>query len=219
MFQDGLPGEWDERAAAQVKLAYAMAALEARERPHDAEVCRAFAAESQRPFDVAVLEAPGTEKCAAALGALASRKIILHIRDFSRLAGKEELAKEAAARLPGVYQRMVDDESVERRVMQNKFPALEKLASAKARAVASLGSEEYSLDKDAVYRRSALSALRGQPCPTLKTSFEKAAADGGEAEQLARDYAIYKIAALQQIAACDPNFMLTARMAIHQNYV
>lgn len=219
LYQDGLPGEWTARIAGMLKLAYGLAAVEAQRRETDRELLRAFAPEIQSPFSVDVLGTPGSEKCAAALGALAQKKIILPLRDFSRLAGKPGLAKQAAARLPGIFQRMIDDGSVERRVEQNKFPVLEKLASAASRTAANLGYEEHSLDKAAVRHRSMLSAMRGCPLPEPKSGFEKEAGDAGEAEQLARDYAIYKIAALQQIAAFDADFGFTARLAVCQNYV
>ena len=218
-YQDGMPGEWNLRISGMLKLAYGLAAVEPQEARRDSEVYRAFAEDVQRPFNVEALGQPGTEKCAAALGALADRKIVLPLRDFSRLAGKQGLAKEAAQRLPGIYQRMIDDGSLDRRVEQNKFPVLEKLASVQSRTAANLGAEEYSLDKEAVRQRSMLSAMRGCSLPGPKTGFVKESVDNGESEQLARDYAIYKIAALQRIAAFDSDFGLTARMAIRQNYV
>jgi hypothetical protein len=217
VYQDGNAGEWTTKIASQIKLAYGLAALELVEGNRDPEVYRAFV--PVKPFPTDVLGQPGTEKCAAALGALADKKIILNIHDFSRLAGMPGLAKEAAVRLPGVYQRMIDDDSLERRIEQNKFPMTEKLAASRQRAVAGLVAEDFSLEKEAVWHRSVLSAMRGETVPVPKSGFMKVGSDNAGAEQLARDYATYKIAALQRIAAFDHDFTLTARMAIRQNHV
>ena len=216
-YQDGRPEKWATKIASQLKLAHGLAALERVEPQRNPEVFRAF--QSRKPFPVDVLGQPGTEKCAAALGALANCKIILHVADFARLAGKSEFAKEAAERLPGIYQRLLDDDTLEQRLEQNAFPLAEKLASSRQRAVANLVSADFSLEKEAVWHRSTLAAMRGETLPELKTGFNKTASDNAAAEQLAKDYAIYKIAALEKIAAFDTDLTLTARLAIRQNYV
>jgi len=218
MYQDGLPGEWSTKIAAQIKLGYGMASCEAIEAQRSAEAYCGL--EPQSPFDVDVLEKPGSEKGAADLGALADRKIILHIRDFGRWLGHGEgLVKAASEHLPGIYQRMIDDDSIERRIEQNKYPLAEKLASAAVRTAANLGAREYSLDVDAVRERAMLASIRGQKAPDVRSSFEKSAADEPEAEELARDYAIYKLAALQRIACSDSDFPLTARLSARQNHI
>lgn len=219
LYQDGITGTWSVKMAAQAKLAHGLACLEQQERGESPELYRAFDRQIQRPFDLSLLGEVGTTKCAEGLGALADKKIILPLRDFARLAGQEALAKQAAARLPGVYSRMVEDGSLERRIEQNKYPLSEKVASSKQRTAAALGAEEYSLEKEAVCQRSMLASMRRLPAPDVKDVFEKSAADDGGAEQLARDYAIYKVAALQRIAATDPIFPLTARYAVRQNHV
>lgn len=219
MYQDNLPGEWNVKLAAQIKLAYALARIEDQESRHNPEVYRAFAPEVQPALNLQALGEAGTVKCAEGLGALADRKIILPLREFAKLAGKPDLVKEAAANLPGIYQRMLDDDSLERRIEQNKFPLSEKSASAQQRTLAITAKEAFSLEKTAVEHRSMLSAIRAYSLPSLKNVFEKSAADHHEAAQLARDYAIYKVAALQRIAVSDSEFPLTARIAVQQNHV
>jgi hypothetical protein len=214
MFQDGLPGSWNQRIAGQMKLAYAMAVIEEQEAQGSPEVYRAF---STDPFEVEKLGELGTEKCAQALGALADRKIVLNIRDFARLSGKSELAKEAADCLPGIYGRMKD--SIDREIEQNPFPLSDKLASDRHRGIASLNSGEYSLDKEAVRTRSMLSAARMETAPNPKTTFEKSASDNYDADQLARQYAVYKLDALERIARSDADFPLTVRFSVRQNHV
>jgi len=220
MYQDGLPGTWSVKIAAQMKLGHGLAAAERQERNSDSEVYRAFDSRLQSAFDTEVLGTYGTEKAASALGALADRKIILSIRDFGRWLGKDEnFIKAAAACLPGIYQRMIDDDSWERRVEQNKCPISEKVASATARTAANLGNADFSLEKEAVQSRIALSSIRGYERPNLKTTFEKSASDQPDAEEFARDYAVYKADALQRIAGFDQNFPLTARLSVRQNHV
>ena len=218
LYQDGITGLWNIKMAAQSKLAHGLSVLEQQERgPTD--IYRAFSSDIQRPFDLTVLGSVGTVKCAEGLGALSDKKIVLHLRDFARLVGQEALVKEATARLPGVYTRMIEDGSLDRRIEQNKFPISEKIASSKQLTAASVNAEEHSLEKEAVHHRSMLSVVRNLPSPGLQTGLEKNAGDGGGAEQLARDYAIYKLAALQRIATSDPIFPLTARYAVRQNHV
>ncbi len=216
MYQDGLPGTWNQRIIGQVKLAYALATLEQQEVSGNPEVYRAFC---QTPFNVDNLGELGTEKCAQALGALADRKIILNIRDFAELSGKSSLTKEAADRLPGIYERMRDNETIERAIEQNPYPLSDKLASDKHRAIASLNMSEYSLERTAVSNRSMLSAARFESAPNLKSVFEKCASDNVEANQLAQQYAVYKLDALERIARSDNDFPLTARFSVRQNHV
>lgn len=217
LYQDGVPGEWSVKMAAQTKLAYGLAVVDRQELSSDNEVCRAFT--DQPAFPVERLGTPGTTKCAENLGALADKKIILHIRDFARLDGNESLTKEALDRLPGVYQRMMDDETLERRVSTNPYQYSEKLASADVRTLANQSVSEFSLDREHVAQRSMLSSIRGHAAPNPKTSFEKCASDNAEAEELARRYAMYKLAALEKIAASDTDFPLTARITMRQNHI
>lgn len=218
LYQDGLPGQYQQRVAAQIKLAYALSALEEKQAASQA-IDRAFDPRLQPPFPVELLDKPGTEKAASALAALAGRRIVLPLRDFARWVGQAEHVKAAAACLPGAYARMLADESLERRVYQNPYRLSEKVASAKVRAAALSYAEEFSLERQHVRDRTARSSLRGYSAPESKTSFAKEASDHVAAEQLARDYALYKLAALEWIAGEDPEFALTAQVALRQNHV
>lgn len=218
MYQDGTTGEWNQHLEGQIKLAYAMAKLAQQETQASESVLRAFDARLQPPLAVERLGPPGTMKCAEGLGALADCKVILTLRDFARLAGKHELTKQAALRLPGIYQRMVADGSLDRRISQNKYVLSEKLASARQRTLAHLSAASHGLDNEAIRQRASVSALRGYEPPTICTYY-KEAADNTEAEQLARDYAVYKVAALERIAASDRQFPLTVRLALQQDFV
>lgn len=217
-----LPGEWSARFREQVKLAYGLA--DAENLPSmqlSAEIRRAFTRDMQPDLDLnsVGLDEPRQEKTAAALGALADQKIVLSLRDFARMTKRAELIEEAAAGASGVYQRMIADGSLERRISSNPYAPAEKLASYTQRTQAVRLRETYALEKSAVERRCQLSTLRQQNAPHKSPGTEKRACDNAAAEELIRDYAIYKLAALQRISQFDTEFPLTCCLAICQNQV
>jgi hypothetical protein len=161
---------------------------------------------------------PGTEKFAEALGALADQKIILPLREFASLTKRAALGESAAARLAGVYQRLTQGD-ITGAVRTNPFPVAIKLASVGQRRWAAQHRGHLSLDADAVDYRCKLSSVRNYAPPYLdrRSVLEKSAADAEPAERLAREYALYKLAALHRIASFDDQFALTARIAIGQN--
>jgi hypothetical protein len=219
-----LPGQWTPHLAAMIKLAHGMAALEQQsEKWAGDDVRRAFSADVQPDLDLASLEldSPKQEKVAAALGALADQKIVLSLRDFGRMTKRAMLVDDAGKCLRGVYYRMIEDGSLEQRLSACKYLPAEKLASANQRKVAARISSTYSLEKTAVDRRCTVSIVRGHQVPVPKSVFwnEKKAHDSVLAEELARDYACYKVAALHRIADTDSDFPLTIRVALCQNQV
>jgi len=222
--QSMLPGQWTPYVQEQIKLAHGLAALDQQpERWAGDAVKRAFAADVQPDIDLDALELSSDkpEKVAAALGALADRKIILPLRDFGRMTKRAMLVDDAGACLRGVYYRMIDDGSLERRLSTNRYAPIEKLASSKQREVAAKMVSTYSLEKTSVDSRSTRSAIRGHQVPSSKSTIwnEKKAHDSPLAEELARDYACYKVAALRRIAQFDDEFTLTARISMCQNQV
>ena len=217
-------GEWTPYLGEQVKLAHGLAEMErlAAMEMHP-EIKRAFAADMQPDmnFQELELDPDKPDKMAAALGALADQKILLSLRDFGRMTKRAELVDDAGTCLKGVYGRMIADGSLEQRIARNKYAPAEKLASYKQRCAAVRMKETYSLEKSAVDYRCKLSAIRQYRVPESKSTFwnEKRASDNSQAEELARDYAIYKLAALRRIAQFDPEFLLTARLSVCQNQV
>jgi hypothetical protein len=202
--------------AAQVKLACALTTLERTRQYENISLSAPFDAGVQGSFDVSVLGEPGTTKCAEGLGALADQKIVLPLRDFAKLVKAEDNVAAASSRLPGVYERMIDDNSLERRIESNRFGVSEKLASHTQRAAAERAAPQFSLESSHVVQRGQLAALRGCEPALLPT---KTASDSAGAEQLARDYAVYKLAALQRIASFDRDFHLTGIFSVRQNRV
>jgi len=207
----------------QVKLAAGLDHLERtmdRRQVHDIYKL-AFDDRLQGKVDPAMLGEPGTQKCAEALAALAVEKVILPLREFAKLTKKAEFVAPAAAALRGVYGRMITDGSLERRLTNNPFALSTKTASAQLRRWVLQIRDGLSLEKAAVDHRCQLASIRSYRMPVLETGIwsEKSASDKHEAEELARAYALYKVAALQRIAAFDDEFMLTARLGIVQNQV
>lgn len=223
MAEEMHPG-WRPEVQAMVKIAYGLSVLE--QRPELAvgpEVRRAFAADVQPEIPMAKLELDSgrAEKVAAALGALADKKIILSLREFGRLTKRASLVGDAAQVVHGAVTRMIGDGSLEKRLNQCPFIPTEKLASAKQRQAAAELVSTHSLEKSAVDRRCVQSLVRGHQIPVSKSTFgnEKKAHDSVLAEELARDYACYKVAALERISRFDDEFMLTARLSACQNQV
>jgi hypothetical protein len=215
--------EWrqDDRIASQVKLAYALDVLEGAKKGFGGETLRAFSEDMQSVVDLNILGDPGTMKMAEGLGALADRRIVLPMRLFSRIVKRAGLSNEATKHLPGVYGRMISDGSLEDRIRKNSFFVSEKLAAGPQREWAKSMESTYSLAREAVNNRCVLSAIRQNEVPNLKTGFwiDKAASDNRVAEELCREYAIYKLAALQHISRWDNDFTLTARLCVSQNCV
>jgi hypothetical protein len=89
---------------------------------------------------------------AAALGALADRKVVLPLRDFARMTKRAEHA-DAAARLPRVYGRMIRRHAGAARGRQPVRPGREAgLREGTAVGRRPEGGADYSLDKEAVDR-------------------------------------------------------------------
>jgi len=219
-----LPGQYSNYLQEQVKLAYALAALDQQpEKWANDFVYRAFTPDVQPELNLEALEltSPKLEKVAAGLGALADQKILLSLRDFGRMTKRASLVADAGNCLKGVYYRMIEDGSLEHRLKENRYAPIEKLASFAQRQAVSKIVSTYSLEKTAVETRCQQSVMRGYPAPVSKTTFwiEKKAHDSPLAEGLARDYAIYKIASLRRISQFDSEFLLTARLSACQNQV
>lgn len=207
---------------AMVKLAYGLDALETTI-PMPAETRRAFAANVQPHVDYAALSmlVNDNEKTAQALSALAENKIILPLREYVKFCKvSHEVVEDAHRRLAGVYGRMLADSSLDRNIVTHRYPIVEKLSSVNQREVARTLVSTHSLEKTAVDNRCMLSTLRQHPVPQVISTYGIMAA-GGPGEELAREYAVYKLAALTKIAAAgsSADFLLTCRMSLCQNQV
>lgn len=215
LYQSGHHGFWSEKQAAQIRLGYGLAAIEKIRESLDANMYRALITPA---FPVEKLAAFGSTQCDMQLAALADRKIILNLRDYSRLVGREEHCKTAATILPGIYTRMTTDESLPLRVESGACAFIEKTANESSRMFAATMTSDYSLSQSAVNDRSILSCIRGHSAPAIFV-YEKFASCDDLAERLAKDYAMYKLASLWRLAAADADFPLTVKLSLCQNQV
>lgn len=216
LYQTSNHGMWSEKYTSQIKLGYALASLE--KRIDTDTVDKNNFRGLNTSFPVEKLASFGSNECNSQLTALADRFVILNISDYARLSGREQHLKVAASILPSIYTRMVQDESLPIRVEAGACEFIEKTANEKHRTLAAATYADNSLFKSAVEDRSFLSCIREQCVPGL-ISLEKSAEVTSDAEELAKDYAMYKLAALWRIAGSDKDFPLTVRTSLRQNRV
>ena len=181
---------------------------------------------SMQPLpDLTPLGRLGTTKMATGLAALAGQRIVLPLRDFLRLVTGDDVEKVASLsatvprHLPGVYGRMIEDESLERYVRENPLcPGNDSPPNLQCQWAAKLAAD-FSLKRKAAQERIQRSAIKQASQPTLLAGMEKIAAADDAAEIVARRYAAYKLAALGSLPPDDPDFDLTLELAILQNLV
>lgn len=204
----------DQRLNSQIKLACGLSLL-SKQALDGGGARMAFVA--QPDLDLGIFG--DREKTAEMLGALADRKIILTLRDFSRLTERTQHLPQAAVKLAGAIDRMIDDGTLEQRLARNRYVPAASGATSRQQEAAGALVASHSLYKFAVEQRAIRSAIRGLKFTSSRdeSGLEKSASDSAGAEDLARDYACYKTAALERIAAFDDEFALTARLAEWQN--
>ena len=222
-----LIGVQDSSVAAQIKLAYKLAAAEDRlndlHSRRELQVARAFSRDVQGTMDLEPLGEFGSTKFASGLLALAGHKVAIPFRDFLKLEVPEtsdkyaSLLQDAARQLPDVYNRLISSPDLELQIRSNPYIPSKKLASIQQRLWASKVAEDFSLDQDSVRRRTQVSAIRNLSLPlTLQRADMTKVASSGEAEAIARRYALYKLAFLSSV---NDNIELTGEMVIRQNQV
>jgi hypothetical protein len=212
LYQSGQHGFWSEKTASQIRLGYALASMEGAANVPDSLLVGILT----KPFPVEKLAAFGSAACDSQLAAMADRCIFLSLADYSRLTKTEEHLKTAQAVLPAIYSKMASDETLPLRIERSPSALIDKIATANANLLAASFSEDFSFSKESVYKRSLLGCCRNYQTPKI-CHYEKLAECNTEGEALAKDYAMYKLAALWRSAACNPNFPLTARLAVCQN--
>jgi hypothetical protein len=212
LYQSGQHGFWSEKTASQIRLGYALASMEGAANVPDSLLVGILT----KPFPVEKLAAFGSAACDSQLAAMADRCIFLSLADYSRLTKTEEHLKNAQAVLPAIYSKMASDETLPLRIERSPSAIIDKIATANANLLAASFSEDFSFSKESVYKRSLLGCCRNYQTPKI-CHYEKLAECNTEGEALAKDYAMYKLAALWRSAACNPNFPLTARLAVCQN--
>jgi len=221
-----LEGVNDQSLVNQIKLAYALAALEDQldqpNAPQWFDIARAVDPKIQPPMDIAPMGKVGSITLATGLSALAGQKIALSLRDFVRLhlgdgTKSAALADQASGLLPGIYNRLISGGNLESELAGNPFKPSRGLAPVSQRQWAEKQASTHSLGREFASLRSQLSAIRymSSPVVTRQPTTKRAAAASGEAQTLARRYALYKLAFLATQAEDMP---LTSQLVICQNY-
>lgn len=211
-----------EGARQQLKLARAMHDID--ETPlaqAGGDVLYAFAGRGNP--ELSFLGRPGTKEAAAGLAALADQKIVLPLHAFAVWTGRPDQLDGATRVLPGVYGRMIGDGSLAVKLAANRY-APSGAGDMSQRRAAFLLKEAFGLGEDDVQLRCWRAFVRRDPEPKRLVGYStvKSAADVGAApaaDELARDYAAYQLAALHKIAAFDDAFLLTVRLCMAQNHV
>jgi hypothetical protein len=225
LFLETIP---ERKISSQLKLAYELAKVESAIMQKDGgfnKIAGAFMPAVQPTFLLGILDAPETR--VQGLKALALEKIALPLTDFLRMYFNGNATKAAemtplvAPYLRGIYTYMTDHpEQLATDVRAGKYvpdvrrPTKEAAAWARAQAV------DFSLDPRLVERRAWRATLRdAQPQNRYAELSTKSACDKGELYNLAKEYALYKLAMLDDIRESDTNFVLTCDLAIRQNHI
>lgn len=211
-----LPGECEDPS---VKLAHELAGLEREYESLGPDGwCLAFAKEAQPKT---TWHDHGALHPQQALAALAREKVAMPLYGFLQMVIGDDLQAAAAvdsvaARLPGVYSRMCEDGSAEKLAANNPFDLPREVPPLRVREWARKRAADYSLDRGHVERRIKVAAVRrnGRLTESRATATIKVA---GDAESLARAYALYKLGMLRALEG-DPEYQLTAALAVRQNY-
>ena len=213
-----LDGAASALVISQLKLAQQLNAAESSvaEWAHKAVAC---SPEVRSPSNIPDARFVTTTKVAQMTRALAEQGIVLPVEEFLvMIQGDAEKAASATAQvtrhLPGVYDRMLADGSFETAARNNPFISVENTHMGEYRKLASTLAPDYSLKSNHVESRIRKAALRG-----VKSSpgIEKAASFDGPGEALARQYALYKVAAFNQMEPHVAELSLTLTLSFLQN--
>ena len=209
----------------QIKYAYYLAEAENRLKESNSlgygSWARAFDPSIQSPIDG--LDDLNHRDRAKALNALASQKIAMPLRDFLRMVLGENaekcaaLANNVSRYLPGIFNRMIENVTLEDILINNPYKASGELATLSRQIWAEKLAASYSLAREHVNKRVLRSAIRTDKAPAIKlagTHLEP----NDRFEKLAMQYALYKIAFMCDIAK-DEDLQLTADLLVRQNYI
>lgn len=216
-------GPWtDPRVVGQLKVANQLISIEDRlaeqkcPHPHS----RAFLSVVQPPCSDLPDVRRGPFKLAHVVTALAAEKCMLPLDSFLALLTDSEHVKTAADRvadrLPGVYNRLASDPTLEQELRSNPYvpggPAPRRIKHWVLKHAA-----EWSLDRSSVVQRLQLSTLRHATAPADPRPMAKVAT-ADSSEELAKQYALYQLGFLQAHAD-DPDAGFMQEMVVRANLV
>jgi hypothetical protein len=158
-------------------------------------------------------------KLAEALRALGDAGVVLPVRDFLSLVGikhaSADLVRAVSVELDGVFSKLASDPDITQALENNAFsPA--GTASAKVRMWAEKVALTHSVRPQAVEKRAYQAVLRDARAPEL---VREKGASSRAAGALARQYALYKIAACATLSEKTEVCWLTANHCVLQNYI
>jgi len=215
-----------------VKLAHDLAAIE-QELEHspatrDLALVRAMCFSKQAQADLTPLGKLGTRQSATGLAALARQKIALSLPDFLRwISGEtgEKLAGLVASvtpHVPGVFSHLAADPNLPLRARDSVFqPDSATLIPRNQRIWAQKLAAEHAMSSPLVEERIQRSVFRQNSSPALVVGgsrHKSAQATAGPGNDLAQQYALYKLAFLAAQPQEEQQLPLTARLVVLQNY-
>lgn len=211
IYDDYTHDQWTSDELTQLKLAYALAAIE-RQQPTDAEHYRGLAVSMPSRMRHEPVDCLRQAK----LAALADTGVLLTLPEYAELTGQAAAVSSAGPLLPTLYTHGLETEKLARVIKQQSCGLLR--APAAPHAAASLGiSSDRALTADATEKRAAASAVKKQPVPVLRKAANVTVTPDGE--RLALDYAGYQLQSLCRRAAADNQFPLTANLVVRQNQI
>lgn len=162
----------------------------------------------------------GREKVSSTLRALADFGVCLPPERFVELftsIGREKAASVGYSirqQLPGIYSRMLSRGDLAARVKSSGFLPTGKPSVGEVKWASTL-ADAYGLRSRDVARRSSLAAMLQVPQPSF---VQKAAASAVAQQDLAEQYALYKLAFLSAFPQTNSDSLLTTSLALMQNY-
>ncbi len=216
-----------------LKLAQQLAAIEREfeDSPlteRDRALVRAVSPAKQAQADLTPLGEPGTAKAATGLAVLAGQKVALSLPDFLRWISGEtgeklaSLTDRVAPHVPGVFTRLAADPDLPRRARDNVFqPDTGTFAPRGQRTWALKLAGEASLSSPLVEERIQRSVFRKDSIPALVVAgsgYKTAGVAAGPGDDLAQQYALYKLAFLAAQPQGEQQLPLTLRLVVLSNY-
>ncbi len=224
---DAARAEWYNR---QIKAAHALAEADTQVRlapsQVDISMSRAFHPSVQPAGLLESFQKSANTWNGTTWGTLAG-KLCLPVVEFLSLStgtpveALQEKAAQVEAALPGVYGRLLVDADFETMIYDSPYIPVHGIPAGFMTTVKWAGqhSDAYSIDQSAVHNRAALAAVRGIG-PQQMTKSAAVVKVSEAAEQLARQYALYKIACVAVTTSSRNNeVQLTSRLAVLQNCV
>lgn len=192
----------------------------------DRATARAFHPSLQPPIDLRGLSGAGATKMAEGFRALTEARVMLSLHDFVKAAAPDaaddlvaDSVANAARHLPGIYGRLLETDDLRSRLSKHAAAvAAAGTPSAAQRALAAKAAATRSFCVGDVQDRISRSAVIGCESPALLDVQREKLATDDNSEELARRYALSKLAMLATLPDSE-ELSYVCRLAVLQNYV